>query len=166
MPLLIREMQAEDWDAVQRIYSEGFKSNSMLLQSEVLDWYNWDHTYLSKCRYVAFYQQELVGWLALTPYSLRREYFGVAETHVFVYPNTHYVKVGTALVQHLIPTSETAGIWTLQANVFTENDPAIHLYTNLEFRVVGERQQFVKYNGQWRNIVMLERRSKCVGIDC
>jgi phosphinothricin acetyltransferase len=73
--------------------------------------------------------------------------------------------VGRALLQALILESERNGIWTLQASIFPENQASLRLHESLGFRTVGQRERISRLNGVWRNTVILERRSKVVGVD-
>ena len=65
--------------------------------------------------------------------------------------------------------SETNGIWTLQAGIFPENQSSLQLHYKHGFREVGIREKLGKmevgeYKGQWRDVVLVERRSKLVGL--
>ncbi|HVS86319.1 MAG TPA: hypothetical protein VHD91_11875, partial [Gaiellaceae bacterium] len=72
--------------------------------------------------------------------------------------------VGRALLEELIVRSEAAGIWTLQAGIFRENEPSARLHMGCGFRLVGVRQCLGQLNGIWRDVVLMERRSKKVGV--
>jgi len=66
------------------------------------------------------------------------------------------------LLNELVDDSERNGIWTLQAGIFPENIPSLHLHKSCGFRVVGTRERIGKLNGVWRDTVLLERRSSVV----
>lgn len=68
--------------------------------------------------------------------------------------------MGKALLHALIEQSEQNGIWTLQAGIFPENTASIALHESCGFRQVGRREKIGKLNGVWRDVVLLERRSK------
>ena len=62
------------------------------------------------------------------------------------------------------------GFWTLQAGIFPENKVSIELHQRHGFRVLGVREKVGKMDfsglrGKWRDVVLMERRSKTVGID-
>ncbi len=48
--------------------------------------------------------------------------------------------VGRALLVALIEASEAAGVWTLQASIFSENEASVALHLSHGFRVVGRRR--------------------------
>ena len=78
--------------------------------------------------------------------------------------------VGGRLLAALIERSEANSIWTLQAGVFPENTPSLVLHRSAGFEPVGLRRRIGKmtygpFRGRWRDVLLLERRSECAGID-
>jgi L-amino acid N-acyltransferase YncA len=71
--------------------------------------------------------------------------------------------IGSALLRALVRASEAGGIWTLQAGIFPENVASIELHRKTGFREVGRRERLGKLHGRWRDVVLLERRSRQVG---
>ena len=63
----------------------------------------------------------------------------------------------------LIDSTEAAGIWTIQSGVFPENTASLRLHERAGFRAVGVRERIGCHDGRWRDVVMLERRSRTVG---
>ncbi len=116
------------------------------------------------CRFVASNEAEVIGWAALTPVSGRCVYAGVAEVSVYVAEKARGQRVATALLNALVNASELNGIWTLQAGIFPENVPSISLHKSAGFRVVGTRERLGSMNGRWRDVVLMERRSRQIGV--
>ena len=77
------------------------------------------------------------GWIALSGYSARRVYSGVAWESVYVAAEARGRGVGRALLEALIPASEAAGLWTLLAGVLAENAASLALHERVGFRRVG-----------------------------
>jgi len=69
------------------------------------------------------------------------------------------------LLQSLIAESENEGFWTLQSGIFRENEASIQMHKKLGFREIGYREKIGKKDGVWYDNVILERRSKIIGID-
>jgi len=101
----------------------------------------------------------VVGWTALSPYSPRCCYRGVAEESVYVGATARGRGVGRELLGALIARAEADGIWTLLAGAFPENEASLALHTSLGFRVVGVHERLGEVGGVWRDVVLLERRS-------
>jgi phosphinothricin acetyltransferase len=69
------------------------------------------------------------------------------------------------LLGKLISDTEAENIWTLQAGIFPENAASIALHEKQGFRQIGYREKVGKMKGVWRNVLLLERRSKVIGIN-
>ena len=49
--------------------------------------------------------------------------------------------------------------------MFTENIASIKLHQKLGFRKIGYREKIGKIDGIWKDNILLERRSKLIGIN-
>ncbi len=156
--MLIRPLTEDDWPAVAEIYRQGVETGNATFETKVPRWEAWDASHLASCRLVAE-DGAVVGWAALSPVSERCCYAGVAENSVYVAGEAHGRGVGRALLERLVGESEGAGIWTIQAGVFPENNASIALHRSCGFREVGVRERLGRLNGVWRDVVLLERRS-------
>jgi L-amino acid N-acyltransferase YncA len=157
-------MRDVDLDAVRAIYREGIATGNATFETDVLDWEAWDKNHLRACRLIAKVGGRVVGWAALTPYSSRRAYAGVAGLSIYVSASARGQGIGKVLLGALIEESERAGLWTLQAGIFPENAASLALHRAHGFREVGRRERIGRLNGVWRDVVLMERRSKVVGI--
>lgn len=163
MDIELRPLKHEDWIVVADIYRQGIETGNATFQMEIPSWNEWDSAHLKSCRIVAYIDNEITGWAALTPVSGRCVYAGVAEVSVYVSNQFKGQKIGTRLLETLIDESEKDGIWTLQASIFPENKASLKLHENLGFRKMGFREKIGKMNGVWRDTILLERRSRIAG---
>jgi L-amino acid N-acyltransferase YncA len=159
----IRPMADSDWPDVARIYAEGIESGNATFETDVPDWASWDEGHVERCRLVAELDGKVVAWAALIPVSRRHVYRGVAESSIYVGSGARGQGVGSRLLGALIEASEDAGFWTLQTGIFPENEASIGLHARHGFRLVGTRERIGSHHGQWRDVVMMERRSTWVG---
>jgi L-amino acid N-acyltransferase YncA len=157
---LIRELEARDWPAVRTIFEEGIATGQATFETEAPSWEEWDGAHST--RLVAEEGGEVVGWAALAPYSARACYAGVAEESVYVAARARGGGVGRALLTALVDRSEQAGIWTLQAGVFPENRASVTLHLGCGFRLVGVLERIGRLNGEWRDVLLMERRSEVI----
>lgn len=162
--VVIEKMAAEDWSAVRAIYLEGIATGNATFEKTAPPWEKWDAGHLPSCRFVARVGGEIAGWAALSPVSARQVYAGVAEVSLYVAERARGKKVGSRLLEELVPASEQAGIWTLNAGIFPENTASIALHKRFGFRVVGTRERIGCMDGRWRDVTLMERRSKVAGI--
>ena len=165
MDIRIDSMTPDDWPDVHRIYAEGIATGDATLEREAPDWHHFDHSHQVVCRFVARDdaagpEGPVLGWVALSAYSSRRVYSGVAWESVYVAAEARGRGVGRALFDVLIPASEAAGIWTLLAGVLAENAASLALQERVGFRRIGVNERIGQdVHGRWRDVVQLERRS-------
>jgi len=165
MDFTIDSMSPSDWEQVRSIYLEGIATGNATFETSAPDWESWHSSHLPKGRVIARLQDSVVGWAALSPVSSRCVYLGVAEVSIYIGENFRRRGVGQALLKELIRRSEQLGIWTLQAGIFPENHASLRLLITNGFREVGRRERLGKLGGVWRDVLLLERRSRVAGAD-
>ena len=158
----IEELRPEHWPGVARIYTEGIETGNATFETEVPTWEAWDTSHLPEHRFVALRDNEVVGWAAVSAVSDRCAYGGVVENSVYVAGTARGQGIGQRLLEELIASTEAAGIWTIQTGIFPENDGSMRVHERVGFEVVGRRKRLGKLNGQWRDVLLLERRSDTV----
>ena len=160
----IEPMRDADWPAVADVYRQGIESGHATFETEVPSREAWDAHHLEAGRLVAREGDRVLGWAALSPVSDRCVYGGVAEVSVYVDAGARGRGVGRRLLEALVEASEEAGIWTLQAGIFPENEVSLAIHRACSFRVVGRRERLGRLAGEWRDVILLERRSATVGV--
>ena len=165
MNYAIDTMHQGDWPQVRAIYQDGIATGQATFEAAVPTWAQWDAGHRPDTRLVARAGQTILGWAALSAVSDRCTYAGVAEVSVYVAAEARGRGVGTALLRALVEASEQFGIWTLQAGIFPENGASLRLHERCGFRRVGRRERLGRLRGVWRDVLLLERRSRKVGAD-
>jgi L-amino acid N-acyltransferase YncA len=155
-------MRRRDWPVVASIYEQGIQARNATFETSVPTWIEWNASHLENHCLVATSGNEIVGWAALAPVSSRCVYAGVAEDSVYVAESAQGAGIGRALLTELIAGSEAAGIWTIQAGVFPENRASLRLHHACGFRTVGLHERIGKLDGDWRDVLLLERRSRVI----
>ncbi|HEY4087586.1 MAG TPA: GNAT family N-acetyltransferase, partial [Bryobacteraceae bacterium] len=102
----------------------------------------------------------VIGWAAISPFSQRKCYAGVAEVGVYIAATARGRGVGRALLEAVIESSEYHGIWTLQGSTIAENTASLALQARCGFRVVGRRERIAQRDGVWHDTILTERRSQ------
>ncbi len=158
-------MTAAHWPQVKTIYENGIATGNATFQTSAPEWDEWNSSHVKNCRLVAIDDnQAILGWAALTPVSGRCVYAGVGEVSVYIHPGAQGKGLGSSLLNALITESEQHGFWTLQAGIFPENAASVKLHERCGFRLVGHREKIGQMNGQWRDTLLLERRSTKTGV--
>lgn len=160
----IEPLTVEDWPAVRRIHAEGIATGDATLEREPPDWDHFDRSHRHDCRLIARAKDgTVVGWTALSAFSGRRVYAGVAWESIYVTEAARGHGVGGTLLRALIRDAEAAGLWTLMAGVLSENTASRALHIRVGFREIGvQRALGQDPSGRWRDVVLLERRSETV----
>jgi L-amino acid N-acyltransferase YncA len=163
--VLIRPMRTADANGVLAVYQAGLDTGQASFETAAPDWEAFDAGKLPLHRHVAADAAtgQVLGWVAASPVSGRCVYAGVIEHSVYVDPGHHGRGIGAALLAALISSSEDAGIWTIQSGVFPENAASVRLHERAGFRVAGLRQRLGRHYGQWRDVLLIERRSTVAG---
>ena len=131
-------------------------------ETDVPSWQDWDSSHLEAHRLVALDDGRAVGWAAVSPVSDRCVHGGVVENSVYVAADARGQGIGRLLLEHLISSTEEAGVWTIQTGIFPENEASLALHVKCGFRIVGTQERLGQLDGVWRDVVVLERRSEVI----
>ncbi len=159
----ITAMRPEHADQVLTIYQLGIDESNATFETTAPTWEVFDAAKLAEHRLVALDTGgRVLGWAATVPVSDRCAYAGVAEHSLYVHPDARRRGVGLTLLQSLLASTDTAGIWTVQSGIFPENTASLALHNRAGFRVIGTRKRIGRHHGKWRDVVLVERRSPAV----
>jgi len=158
----VEPLLPEHWPDVAGIYAEGIAGRLATFEVDVPAWETWDAGRLAEHRFVATEDGAVLGFAAVSAVSDRCVYGGVVEDSVYVASAAQGRGVGRALLAALVASTEAAGIWTIQSGIFPENAASLRLHESLGFRVVGRRERLGKLDGEWRDVLLVERRSQVV----
>jgi L-amino acid N-acyltransferase YncA len=156
--VLVRPLDPDDYPAVAGVFAEGIATGLATFETSVPTWEDWDAGHLREHRFVAELDGEVVGWVAVVPYSRRAVYRGVGEESVNVAERARGRGVGRALLEAVIESARDGGLWTLQAGIFPDNLPSRELHRRLGFREIGVRERIGQLDGVWRDVTLLELR--------
>jgi len=156
---MIRFMLQNDGERVLEIYRMGLDTRNATFETNVPTWEEWNSKHLTHSRFVAEEDGLVTGWAALSPFSSREAYRGVAELSIYVATGFRGRKIGSDLIEQIIISSEHNGIWTLFSSVFPENEATLKLHNKFGFREIGRRERIARLDGIWRDTILLERRS-------
>lgn len=164
-PVHVRPAALGDWPAIARIYRDGIRTGhaTFTTEAEIPAGPAWFAGKVPGQIFVAADSAgAVVGWSAASPTSKRAVYRGVVEVSVYVDLARQGAGIGSRLLGRLVTATEEAGIWTLQASIFPENEASLRLHAQHGFRRVGIREKIGRMDGRWRDTVFMERRSPSV----
>jgi L-amino acid N-acyltransferase YncA len=156
--MTIRPARPEDAAAIARIYNEGIEDRVATFETEprepqeIAAWLEEDLALV-----VAEVDGEVVAWAAAHTYRDREAYAGVGEFSIYVSRDARGLGLGRATLQGLIDECEQRGLWKLLSRVFPENEASLALCRSAGFREVGVYRRHAKLDGEWRDVVIVER---------
>jgi L-amino acid N-acyltransferase YncA len=156
----IEPMSSAHAAAVLAIYQAGIDEGNATFETRAPGWQAFTAARLARHRYVAVEAASVVGWVAASAVSSRPVYAGVVEHSVYVDRDARGKGVGHLLLSALIASTEAVGIWTIQSGIFPENTASMALHQAAGFRIVGTRERIGQHHGQWRDVILIERRSQ------
>ena len=106
---------------------------------------------------VAEAEARIAGWAATSEYSSRDVYAGVAECSVYVDPPFRGRGIGTALLAALAEEAGRRGFHKLIGKLFQSNEASLRLVQRGGFRVVGTHLRHGSLDGEWRDVILVER---------
>lgn len=106
---------------------------------------------------VAEVEGTVAGWASTSEYSGRDVYAGVAECSVYVDPRLRGRGIGSALLEALGEESARHGFHKLIGKLFESNEASIRLVERGGFRVVGTHLRHGTLDGEWRDVILVER---------
>jgi L-amino acid N-acyltransferase YncA len=148
--------------AVLAIYQAGIDEGNATFETCAPGWPEFTMARLPGHRFVATAGGQVTGWVAASPVSGRCVYAGVVEHSVYVHLAARGQGIGRRLLDALIASTQSAGIWTIQSSIFPENTASLALHLAAGFRVVGTRERIGQHHGRWRDTLLIERRSGVV----
>jgi L-amino acid N-acyltransferase YncA len=155
---MVRAARADDAAAVAAIYNAGIRERSSTFETrerepaEIADRIASDAVFL-----VAEVNGAVGGFAATSPYSQREAYAGIAECSVYVDPELRGRGIGTELLEALAAEVERAGLHKLLGKLFASNEPSMRLVARCGFRVVGTHERHGRLDGEWRDVILVER---------
>jgi phosphinothricin acetyltransferase len=155
----IRAARAEDADAIADIYNTGIRERTSTFETRERE----PAEIAERIRterfpfLVAEGEGRVAGWAATSEYSGRDVYTGVAECSVYVDPARRGHGLGTALLAALADEAARRGFHKLTGKLFATNEASMRLVARGGFRVVGTHLRHGTLDGEWRDVILVER---------
>ena len=158
LTLVARPASPDDADRIAQIYNEGIEDRVGTFETrlrtpdDIRAWFDGRHPIV-----VVEDGGVIVAFASTSTYRARDCYAGIAEFSVYVARSGRGRGAGTAAMRALIDAARDAGIWKLVSRIFTENTASRTLIKTLGFREVGIYEKHAQLDGQWRDVVIVER---------
>jgi phosphinothricin acetyltransferase len=159
VPMLrTRLATASDAGAITRIYNEGIEDRIATFETrprgaeDIRGWFDGVHPIV-----VAEDDGRVLAFASTSTYRPRECYAGIAEFSVYVAREARGRGAGRVVMEALIAEAERAGFWKLVSRVFPQNTASLRLLSTVGFREVGRYEKHGKLDGEWLDVVIVER---------
>lgn len=160
MQILIRLAEREDAPAVVNIYNQGIAERAATFETELRGIDDMAPRLLDQSRFptlVAEDAGQVIGWAGLSSYRSRACYAGIGEFSIYLDRAARGRGVGRTLLDALIAAARERGYWKLVSRVFPINTASRALCRACGFREVGVYERHGRLDGQWMDVVIVER---------
>jgi L-amino acid N-acyltransferase YncA len=157
----IRSARPADAERLAAIYNQGIVDRSSTFETAPRD----AAAMLERLRDVARHpllvscdeNDDAVGWAGLSGYRPRACYAGIAEFSIYFDRQARGQGHGAPLLEALIDAARQLGYTKLVSRVFVFNDASRALCRRCGFREVGVYEKHGQLDGQWLDVVIVER---------
>ncbi|MCU1258799.1 MAG: pat [Bryobacterales bacterium] len=166
MPDAARAATPADATSIAHIYNEGIDDRTATFETlhraaaDIEAWFDGVHPVI-----VIERDGEVIAFASTSTYRPRDCYRGVAEFSVYVSRAARGTGAGRTAMEYLMSEASRAGFWKLVSRVFPENEASLNLLRSLGFREVGVYYKHGQLDGQWRDVVIVERLLDNAGPD-
>jgi L-amino acid N-acyltransferase YncA len=157
---VIRAAEPADAEAIAAIYNQGIEGRQATFQTRPHDPGELELKTEQRGGQLLVAERDgrVVGWAGWSGYDDPADYYaGVAECTVYVDRDARGAGVGAELLAALAAEAPKAGVHKLLAKVFTSNQASIALFRRGGYRDVGTHLRHGRLDGEWKDVVMLER---------
>ena len=158
MSPVARPASPDDAERIAQIYNEGIADRVGTFETrprtaaDVQAWFDGRHPIV-----VVERDGEMIAFASTSNYRSRDCYAGIAEFSVYVARHARGLGAGSIAMRALIDAARPAGIWKLVSRIFVENTASRKLMASMGFREVGIYEKHAQLDGQWRDVVIVER---------
>lgn len=160
--IVLRDATISDLPAIQEIFNQVISSGNVIYQNKLFtaaDMTPWFQNKKDKGYpiIVAEHDGRTIGFGACDSFRARECYNTTSELAVHIHHDYRGQGLGTKIIKTLEQKSKTQGIHSLIACIDSGNTGSIRLHERLGFRLVGTMKEVAHKNGQWLDLVILEK---------
>ena len=154
----VRAAGQADAEAIARIYNQGIEDRVATFETrprtaaDIRGWFDGRHPVV-----VVEDAGQVLAFAATSAYRARECYEGIAEFSVYVAREARGRGAGQLAMEALLEAARQAGFWKVLSRVFPENTASRELCRSVGFREVGVYEKHAQLDGEWRDVVIVER---------
>jgi L-amino acid N-acyltransferase YncA len=157
---MVRPARSHDLPAIAAIYTAGIEGRTATFETrprgadDVAPWLEQPDRFPVL---VSDDDDEVLGFARVGPYTDFEPYRGVGELMIYVAPAARRRGIALELVEAVCRALEERGYWKVLGKLFIENEPSRALLRRCGFRDVGVHHRHGRLDGDWRDVVVVER---------
>lgn len=158
----IRDAKLEDLARICEIFNQVIESGNVIYQDKLFTMDDMNPWYQNKKAknypvIVAEQNNRVIGFGACDVFRARECYSTTSELAVHLHKDFRGQGIGTKIIQTLEEKSKQQGIHSMVACIDSGNTGSVLLHERLGFRIVGTMREVACKQGQWLNLVILEK---------
>ncbi len=159
MGLTVRPATSRDAAGICRVYNQGIEERIATFETRLRSPQDIEHWFdaLHPVMVAVDEAGQVAGFASTSAYSSRVCYAGVFEFSIYVAREARRNGIARMLLISLFDAAAKTGAWKITSRIFPENTASLALCQSLGFRVVGTNVRHARLDGEWRNVVTVER---------
>ena len=159
--IVVRPAEQRDCARLAQVYNDAIRSGVSTMDAEPVD-----ARYFIR-QLAAFKDREVllvgeskagvVGWAVVKRYSDRPGYRHTCETSVYVADSLQGNGYGSVLQQAIVERADAFGYRHLVAKILAANESSIEFHKRFHYEIVGTQRKIGFLNGQWHDVVIMQR---------
>ncbi len=159
MAITIRAAVADDAPCICIVYNHGIEDRIATFETTARSAKDIAHWFSDDAHPVVVAEEDgrILGFASTSAYGARECYAGIREFSIYVHRQAKRRGIARNLLIALIDAAAKAGCWKITSRIFPENTASLELCKSLGFRVVGTHVRHARLDGEWRDVVTVER---------
>lgn len=160
MRIAVRAAVERDAPVLAEIYNQGIEDRGATFETEPRTAGDMVEKLAGRERYPVLVITEddvVLGWAGLSAYRSRECYAGIAEFSIYLDRRARGRGLGRQLLTALVDAARARGCWKLVSRIFPSNTGSRALCRACGFREVGVYHKHGRLDGEWRDVVIVER---------
>lgn len=159
MGVRVRAATSDDAPGICVVYNQGIEDRIATFETETRTTDDIAHWFGDDACPVVIAEEDgqILGFAATSAYGARQCYAGIREFSIYVHGEAKRRGIARLLLVALFDAAAQAGCWKITSRIFPENTASLELCKSLGFRVVGTHIRHAKLDGEWRDVVTVER---------
>ncbi len=159
MTITVRAAVADDAPGICFVYNQGIEDRVATFETDprspddIAHWFG-DDTYPVV---VAEEDRRILGFASTSAHGTRECYACLREFSIYVHREAKRHGIARKLLIALCDAAAEAGCWKITSRIFPQNTASLELCKSLGFRIVGTHIRHARLDGEWRDVVTVEK---------